>query len=102
MAKKTKFDEVIILDDYILIQYEDTAVSDGGIIIPKDAQRNLDPFHEGVVVKTGEGTTERPIKVKLGDVALIPANMPRYTFTIEDKTYFLVRQTDIVLIKRKK
>lgn len=42
-------------------------VTEGGLIVPESAQK---PNNKGVIVKVGNGTKDRPMKLKAGDVAI--------------------------------
>lgn len=94
-----KMSEIVILDDYVMVHYIPEEKTVGGIILP--SENKVEPFQEGTVVKIGDGRPDVPIKVKIGDTVVVPTNLPRYIFEIEGKTIWLIRQTDIIMIKRK-
>jgi len=86
------------LGDRVLVEpLEQDEVKKGGIIIPDSAKEKP---QEGKVIAVGEGKLDDngkriPINVKKGDKVL----MPKYGGTevkINDKTYQLIREDDIL------
>lgn len=66
-----------------------------GIIIPETERRR--PTIAGKVVLTGEGTTEVPMVVGIGDNVLF-TQMSGVRFEHEGEEYILINQSDVLFI----
>ncbi len=63
----------------------------GGIIIPDTAKEKP---QQGTVVAVGEGTTEKPVTVKVGDTILY-GKYSGTELSIEGADYLIMRNSDI-------
>ena len=83
-----------VLNKIIVEPMEAETVTKGGIIIPDTAQEKP---QQGTVVATGNGKSDEPMEVKVGDVVLYG----KYSGTeihIDDKKYLVMNQNDILAI----
>jgi len=73
--------------------------TNGGLFIPEPSQKRLQPF--GEITAVGDGSTEKPMTFKVGDIVLLPAKKNNYYD--EDKVKHLIcSQYDIYLSKNDK
>jgi chaperonin GroES len=83
-----------VLNKVIVEPVEAETVTKGGIIIPDTAQEKP---QKGTVIATGNGKTEEPMEVKVGDTVLFG----KYSGTeihVDDKKYLVMNQNDILAI----
>jgi len=88
MALKT------VLNKIIVEAVEAETVTKGGIIIPDTAQEKP---QEGIVIATGNGKSDEPMEVKIGDTILFG----KYAGTevhLDDKKYLVMNQSDVLAI----
>lgn len=88
MALKT------VLNKIIVEAVEAETVTKGGIIIPDTAQEKP---QEGIVIATGNGKSDEPMEVKIGDTVLFG----KYAGTevhFDDKKYLVMNQSDVLAI----
>ena len=88
MALKT------VLNKIIVEAVEAETVTKGGIIIPDTAQEKP---QEGIVIATGNGKSDEPMEVKIGDTILFG----KYAGTevhFDDKKYLVMNQSDVLAI----
>ena len=88
MALKT------VLNKIIVEAIEAETVTKGGIIIPDTAQEKP---QEGIVIATGNGKSDEPMEVKIGDTILFG----KYAGTevhFDDKKYLVMNQSDVLAI----
>ncbi len=88
MALKT------VLNKIIVEPVEAETVTKGGIIIPDTAQEKP---QEGIVIATGNGKSDEPMEVKIGDTILFG----KYAGTevhFDDKKYLVMNQSDVLAI----
>ncbi|MDE7074842.1 MAG: co-chaperone GroES [Odoribacter sp.] len=83
-----------VLNKVVVEPVEAETVTKGGIIIPDTAQEKP---QQGKVIATGNGKSDEPMEVKVGDVVLYG----KYAGTevhIDDKKYLVMNQSDVLAI----
>lgn len=83
-----------VLNKVVVEPVEAETVTKGGIIIPDTAQEKP---QKGKVIATGNGKSDEPMEVKVGDVVLYG----KYAGTevhIDDKKYLVMNQSDVLAI----
>ena len=66
----------------------------GGLYIPDNAKEKP---QQGIIVAAGPGSKDEPMEVKVGD-AVLYGKYAGTEFTLEDKKYLIVNQSDILSI----
>lgn len=86
---------LIPLADRIIVEPAEAAsTTKSGIIIPDTAKEKP---QKGTVLAVGAGKAEEPLTVKVGDCILY-GKYSGTPITVEDKTYLIMRETDIYAI----
>ena len=83
------------LSDRILVEpFKGSNVSKGGLIIPESAREDQ---RKGQVLAVGEGTPDREMDIKPGDVVIWPKHVGS-PVEVEGAHCLLMRETDIIAI----
>ncbi len=96
-----ELEEVVLLGDGVLVQKPKIENKIGSLHLPDNAAKNLLPTLACEVVAVGPGD-QKPMAVKVGDVAYLPQTQQYAEVVFDNKTYYIITQYNILYVKRKK